>query len=95
MVAVTVPVLVPVAGERVSQVALSPAVHVRVPLPVFEIVNDWVAGFVPPAVPAKLRLVRLMPMIGVDEGAAATVRDTGIACGVFVAPLAAMLITAE
>ena len=59
MLAVTVPVLVPAAGDRVNQVAVSLAVQARVPPPVLEILNVLGAGLAPPAVPEKARLLRL------------------------------------
>ena len=74
------------AGVSVSQLALSPAVQVRVPDPVLETMKDWAAGLAPPAVPEKARLLTLSPITGVAVEAAVMVRDTGMICGLFVAP---------
>lgn len=90
----TVPALVPEVGESVSQAALSPTVQDNVPVPVFEIVKDWVAGLAPPAVPVKARLLTLRPITGLAVGAGLTVRVTGMTCGVFAAPEAAMVTAA-
>jgi hypothetical protein len=59
MLAVTVPVLVPEAGDRVNHAAVSSAVQARVPPPLLEIVNVMGAGLVPPAMLEKVRLLRL------------------------------------
>ena len=73
---VTVPLSVPDRGLRVNHAALPLTVHAKVPPPVLVIVNVFAAGFVPPTVPAKPRLVVLSPMAGV-EVAAVRVRVTG------------------
>ena len=73
MLAVTVPVLVPDAGERVNHPAVSLAVQVSVPPPVLEILNVLGAGVAPPAVPEKVRLLTLSWIAGV---AAAPVTDS-------------------
>ncbi len=85
--AVIVPVLVPEAGVRVSQAALSLAVHVKVPEPVLETVKDWVVGLVPPAAPEKAKLVALNPITGAAVEAAVTVSETGMV--LLLAPVAA------
>jgi hypothetical protein len=56
---VTVPVLVPDAGDKVNHAAVSLAVQVRVPPPVLEILNVVEAGLAPPAMPEKVRLLWL------------------------------------
>src|SRR2546426_9274747 len=56
---VTVPVLVPDAGDKVNHAAVLLAVQARVPPPVLEILNVVGAGLAPPAVPEKARLLRL------------------------------------
>ena len=84
---VTVLLFVPFSGEMEEiQPALALADQVRVPAPVLEMVKDWAAGLTPPAVPEKARLLTLSPMTGVAVEAAVTVRDTGMICGLFVAP---------
>jgi hypothetical protein len=72
----TVPLPVPEAGLRVSQAALSLAVHVRVPPPVLLILRVWLAGLPPPCWAANEKLVGLVPMAG-GAGAAVTVKVTG------------------
>ena len=67
--AVTVPLSVPDTGLRVNQAALPLAAHPKVPPPVLVTVKVFVAGFVPPAVPAKPRLVVLSPIAGGEEAA--------------------------
>jgi len=57
--AVIVPAFIPLAGVSVSQVALPLAAQVSVPLPVLDIPIVCAAGLVPPAVPEKVRLLRL------------------------------------
>jgi hypothetical protein len=84
---VTVPLLDPLAGLTESQ--LSPSVTLQEPLEV--IVNDWLAGLAAPCVPLNVRLVGLT--VNVGEGAA-TVKETGIVCGEFVAPVPTTLIEA-
>ena len=59
MLAVTVPLLVPDAGDRSNHDAVSLAVQARVPPPVLEILNDLGAGSAPPAMPENARLLRL------------------------------------
>ena len=59
MLAVTVPVLVPDAGERINHPAVLLAVQVKVPPPVLEILNVFGTGLAPPAVPEKVRLLTL------------------------------------
>ena len=86
--AATVPVLVPDTGERLNQVALSPAVQVNVAVPALEIVKDCVAGLDAPDVPVNVRLVTFRLMTGLDVGAGLSVSDTGMTCGVLAAPLA-------
>ena len=65
--AVTVEGAVPLVGLSVNQVASSLAVQFSVPLPVLVILSVWFAGFAPPTVAVKLRLVGLTPMVGVVE----------------------------
>ena len=86
--AATLPVLVPDAGERFNQAALSPAVQVSVPVPVLEIVKDCADGLDAPDVPVNVRLGTLKLITGLDVGAGLSVSDTGMACGVLAAPLA-------
>src|SRR2546423_13589065 len=56
-VAVIVPLLAPLVGERLSQLALSEAVQFIVPPPALVTVSVLAAGLDPPAVPLKARLV--------------------------------------
>ena len=56
-VAVIVPLLVPLVGDRLSQLALSEAVQFIVPPPALVTVSVLAAGLAPPAVPLKARLV--------------------------------------
>ena len=51
----------------------------------------WFAGFAPPAVALKLKLVGLTPIVG-EGGAAFTVSVTGTLTGVLVAPVAETVI---
>ena len=74
-------VVVPDAGVSVSQLALSAADQVRVPLPEFVMFSDCEGGFAAPCVAANEKLVGLAPMAG-GTGAAATVNDTGTVTGV-------------
>jgi hypothetical protein len=48
---------VPLAAPNVSHVAVLEAVQESVPLPVFVMLKDCDAGFAPPALPAKLRVL--------------------------------------
>ena len=59
MLAVTVPLLVPDAGDRINHADVSLAVQAKVPPPVLVMVKVLGAGLAPPAVPEKLRLLRL------------------------------------
>jgi hypothetical protein len=61
--AVTVPLLLPDNGLRVNHAALSEAVQDSVPPPVLEMLIGLAAGFVPPTVPVKVRLVGLKPIV--------------------------------
>ena len=90
-VAVAEPGALPEAGLRVSQVALSLTLQLKVPPPVLVMLTVWTEGFVPPCTPVKLRLVGLRPMVG-GTGAAVTVKVTGTVCGVLVAPVAVTVI---
>src|SRR5256714_9770465 len=56
-VAVIVPLLAPLVGERLSQLALSEAVQFIVPPPALVTVSVLAAGLDPPAVPLNARLV--------------------------------------
>jgi hypothetical protein len=58
-------VVVPETAESVNHEALSPAVQVKVPPVGFVRVNVWGAGFVPPAVPLRVRLVGVSRIDGV------------------------------
>ena len=86
--------MVPDAGERLSQAALSPAVQVNVPVPVLEIVKDCADGLAPPDVPVNDRLDTFRLITGLDVGAELSVSETGITCGVLVAPVAEIVIAA-
>jgi len=55
---------VPETGLRVSQAALSLALHVKVPPPVLLILRVWTVGLLPPCWAVKERLVGLTPMTG-------------------------------
>ena len=59
---------IPEAGLTVNQGALSLAVQLSVPSPVLLMLKVWVAGFAPPCVPVKERLVGLAPMAGGSTG---------------------------
>jgi hypothetical protein len=89
---VTVPVLVPLAGDRLSHVASSVTAQFSVPPPVLEIVRFWVAGLAPPTVAVKAKLVGEAPMVGTGGGAALRVSETGMVTGLFVAPAALTVI---
>ena len=73
---VTAAVAVPVDGDSVNQVALSLAVQVMDPVPVFVTVSVCAVGLFPPTVPVNARLVgeRLITGVVVD---AVTVKVTG------------------
>ena len=64
----TVPLPVPEAGDTVSQAALSLALQLKVPPPVLLMLTVWAAGFVPPWVAVKDKLVGLAPMAGGTGG---------------------------
>ena len=87
----TEPLPVPDSGDRVNHEALSLADQVKVPPPVLLIASVWAAGFVPPCVAVKDRLVGLAPMAG-GTGAAVTVKVTGTETGE--APVAVNVIVA-
>src|SRR5689334_14356305 len=55
---------VPPVGLRESQGALLPADQVSVPLPVLVMLSVWLGGLASPAVPLKVRLEGLAPMVG-------------------------------
>jgi hypothetical protein len=88
---VTVPFPVPVLELKVNQAALSLALQFNVPPPVLLMLRVCVAGFAPPWVAAKARLVGLMPMAG-GTGAAATVKETGTLTGVTPVPPLSMTV---
>jgi hypothetical protein len=71
---VTVPFPVPVLELRVNQAALSLALQFNVPPPVLLMLRVCVAGFAPPWVAVKARLVGLKFRAG---GAGVTVNVTG------------------
>jgi hypothetical protein len=89
--AVAVPVPEPEAGLIVSQGASSLADQVSIPPPVFAMLIVLAAGFTPPAVPVKARLIGLSPIAGVVLPEV-TVRVTGTDFAV--APVAATVIVA-
>lgn len=62
--AVNVEGAVPDACVTVNHEALSVCDQFNVPLPVFVMLMVWFAGFDPPAVAVKLRLLGLTPMVG-------------------------------
>ncbi len=74
--AVTVPLLVPDEGLRISQPALSLTVQDNVPVPELEIVNAFAAGLAPPTVAEKLRLKGFTLKLGMELGGR-TVNDIG------------------
>ena len=77
---VRVPLFAPLAGLTTSQLTASVTLH-----DAFDVIDsDWVAGFVAPCVPVKLKLEE--PTVKVDAGAV-TVKETGIDCGELVAPV--------
>jgi hypothetical protein len=86
------PFPVPDDGLTLSQAAFSVALQLSVPEPVLVMVIVWLAGFVPPWTPVNDKFVVLKPMVGV--GAAVTVSVTETVCGVFVAPVALIVIIA-
>ena len=55
-VTVIVPAPVPLAGDTLSQLALSDAVQSSVPEPAFDTLSVFAAGLEPPAVPLNDRL---------------------------------------
>jgi len=61
-------VVVPEAGFKVNQGALSLTDQFRVPTPVLVMLRVCVAGFAPPWTPVKLKLVGLRPMVGEEGG---------------------------
>jgi hypothetical protein len=73
----TVPLPEPEAGLNVSQEALSLALQVSVPPPVFAILMVLAAGFAPPTLSVKDRLVGLSPMVGLVLVDVVTVNMTG------------------
>jgi hypothetical protein len=75
-VSATPPFPVPEIGLSVNQAALSLAVQLRVPPPVLLMFKVWGAGFAPPCIAVKERLVGLAPIAG-GTGAVATVNVTG------------------
>jgi hypothetical protein len=75
-VAVTVAAPVPEAELSDNQAALSFALQVKEPPPVFVIVKDCGDGLLPPCWAVNDRLAGLSPMAG-GTGAAVTVKDTG------------------
>jgi hypothetical protein len=79
-VTVTAPFPVPEVGLSVNQVALSPAVQLRIPPPWLLMRKVWGAGIAPPCVAAKERLVGLAPIAG-GTGAVVTVNVTGTVRG--------------
>ncbi len=85
-VAVIVPVLVPLAGDRLSQVAVSVAVQSIEPPPVLLTASVLAAGFAPPCVAVKDRLAGVTDSDGGVGGS--TVRVTGIVFGEPPAPVA-------
>src|SRR4051794_24647441 len=83
-VTVIVPVFVPVAGDRLSHVALSDAVQSIDPPPVLLTESVLAAGSDPPAVAVKARLEGVTDRAGGVGGS--TVRVTGMVFGEPVAP---------
>jgi uncharacterized membrane protein YgcG len=66
--AVTTPLSVPEVRLSLNQGALSLAVQLSVPPPWLLMLTVWVAGFAPPCVAVKERLVGLVPMAGGATG---------------------------
>jgi len=83
---------VPVVGLSVNHAALSLTDQFNVPVPVLLILRAWLAGFAPPAVAVKLKLVGLTPIVGLLAGGL-TVKVTGTDKGELVAPVAVTVIT--
>ena len=75
--AVTVPLLVPATGLRVSHAALLEAAQDKVPPAVLETVNVFETGLAPPVVPEKTRLLGLRAIFGA-ELMAVKIRVTGM-----------------
>lgn len=90
--AATDPLPVPEVGLRLNQFTLSLTVQLSVPEPEFVMLTFWLAGFAPPCVAVKVKLEGLRLIVGL--GAAFTVSVTGTVCGVFVAPLPAIVMAA-
>lgn len=85
-------VVVPETAFRVSHVALSLTDQDSVPLPVFVKFTVFAVGLPAPWMAVKDRLAGLSPMVGFCT--ALTVIVTDMVLGVFVAPLAVMVIVA-
>ena len=90
----TVPLPLPEPTSLTTQLESSITVQLKVPPPVFVMVSVWWRTVVLPAWAVKAKLVGLTAMVGEATGAAATVKLTGIVCGVFVAPLALTVMAA-
>jgi hypothetical protein len=88
-VTATDPAPVPAAGDMDSHGTGLEALQVNVPVPVLLILTVWTDGLLPPWIAEKLRLVGARPMVGTNG--ALTINVTITVCGVFVAPVAAML----
>ena len=82
---VMLPFPVPELGLRINHAVLSLALQFNVPPPVLLRLRVCAAGFAPPWVAAKDRLVGLAPIAG-GTGAAATVKETGTVTGVTPVP---------
>ncbi len=87
---VMVPGPVPEAGLRLSQLALSVAVQLNVPLPELEMEMVLFAGLLPPWTAENDNVVAVKPMVGV--GAAVTSKLTVTVCGELAAPVPTMVI---
>jgi hypothetical protein len=84
---------VPDAGETESHGAVLDAFQLKLPVPELLMLTVWPDGVVPPWVAEKLRLVGVIPIVGING--AVSVKVTMTVCGVFVAPVAAIVNGAE
>lgn len=73
---VSVPFPVPDAGLRLSQLALSVAVQLSVPLPELEIETVLFAGLLPPCTAENASVVALSPIVGVGAAVMSSVTVT-------------------
>ena len=80
---------VPDGGERASHGAVLDAVQLKVPVPVLLMLTVCADGFVLPWAAENVRPEGVRLMVGIKG--AVTIKATMTVCGVFVAPVAAMV----